>query len=323
MHNDVARSARSLAGRRPDDAVALLEAAGAQGDAGAMAELAAWHLRGDLVPRDLLRARGALRRAVEIGHVDAALLEIALLANGSGGSPDWPRAMHLLAQAARSDTVAAEHLALIEALALDDAGYPAEPPAAEILHDYPFVARFRCAVSPAECLHIAGVANAMLEPAVVVDPATGRSIAHPVRTSFSAAIGPAQETLPIAAFNRRLAAITDTRLDQGEPLQVLRYAPGQQFKLHSDALPGAANQRIMTAIAYLNDGFAGGDTSFPALGLQIKPAAGDILVFHNALGDGTVLPEARHAGLPVVAGLKWIATRWIRMRTYDAWKDPR
>lgn len=320
MHDDPVRFASALAREgRVGEAVTVLEAAGARGDPSAPAELAAWYLRGDVVPRDLVRARIALRRAVDIGHVDAALLEVALVANGTGGRQDWAGARRLLDKAAIGDPLAAEHAALLAAMRLDDGGYPIEVPRLEILSRYPFVARAAGALSRAECLHVAGVAHALLEPAVVVDPVTGRPIAHPVRSSYSAAIGPAQETLPIAALTRRLAAITETALVNGEPLQVLRYTPGQEYKVHSDTLPGVSNQRCVTAIAYLNDGFTGGETMFPALDLRVRPRAGDLLLFHNAAPNGRAIPEARHAGLPVVAGTKWIATRWIRAEPYDPW----
>ena len=246
-------------------------------------------------------------------------MEIALAANGSGGLPDWPQALGLLRIAAINDPVAAEHLALVDKMELDPAGYPAMRPAGEPLSDQPFVELFPAALSPAECLHVATLTHNWLEPAVVVDPRTGRNIAHPIRTSDSTLVGPTQETLVVAALNRRLAALTRTRVEQGEPLSVLRYKPGQEYRLHLDALPGANNQRIATAIAYLNDGFEGGETYFSANRLKIQPRQGDVLVFRNVLADGTTDPESRHAGLSVRRGTKWIATRWIRQDAYDPW----
>lgn len=324
MSSESIRSARdhAIAGR-PGDAIAILEAAGERGDSVALAELATWYLRGDIIPRDLVRARTALRGAVAIGHVDAALREIAFTANGTGGPSDWPAAMSLLRRAATDDPLAAQHLALIEAMTLDDAGYTASLPPAETLSEDPRILRFAGALSEAERMHVAGVANPDLQPAVVVDPGSGRNVAHPIRNSFGTAIGPVQEDLVIAALNRRIAAITGTALDNGEPLQVLRYSPGQQYRLHSDALPGVTNQRTVTAIAYLNDGFGGGETDFPAIGMRVRPRAGDLLVFHNTLPDGRMHPGARHAGLPVSRGVKWIATRWIRAHRYDPWVDHR
>lgn len=48
------------AGHRPA-AAALLEDAGRLGNSAAFAELAAWLLRGDVIPRDVSRARSILR----------------------------------------------------------------------------------------------------------------------------------------------------------------------------------------------------------------------------------------------------------------------
>jgi prolyl 4-hydroxylase len=304
---------------RLGDAVNVLEAAGAEGDAVALAELTAWYLRGDLVPRNLSLARDVLRRTVAIGHVDAALLQIALTANGSGGVSDWAAALSLLRSAAVNDPVAAQNLALLDDMSLDGDGYPPELPLRETLSESPVVFRLANAFSQRECLHLAGIAHDKLEPGVVVDPKSGQNLPHPIRTSYGTAIGPAQEDLVVAALNRRIAAMTDTALGNGEPLQVLRYAPGQQYRLHSDALTRVTNQRTVTAIVYLNEGFGGGETDFPAIGVHVQPRAGDVLVFHNALPDGRMDPRARHAGLPVTNGVKWIATRWIRAAPYDPW----
>jgi prolyl 4-hydroxylase len=320
MHADTIASALRFARNgQPGPAIATFEKAGQHGDASAMAELATWLLRGDLIPRDLSRARIALRRAVEIGHVDAALLEAALTANGTGGPSDWSQAVTLLKTAAKTDPVAAQQMALLGAMHLNPDGYPLSSPTPEILCKSPYVVRFRGAVTPAECLHIAGVGHPHLEPCVVIDPVTRRPIAHPVRTSFSATIGPAQETLPVAALNRRFATLTRTPLQNGEPLQILKYATGQEYKLHSDAVPGATNQRTVTAIAYLNDGFGGGETDFPLANLRIIPRAGDIIAFTSTGVDGALDRLARHAGLPITSGIKWIATRWIRREAFNAW----
>lgn len=317
--NSVKAAYDHIAAGRPAEAVALLEKAGGGGDATAWAELATWYLRGDLIRRDLFLARAALRRAVTVGHVDAALLEVALVANGTGGAEDWPMAVNLLRKAAENDPVAARQRALLSEMLIDDRGYPMAAPTPEILSNTPFVARYSKSFSQAECLHVAGIVHGDLQPGVVVDPKTGRHIQHPIRNSYGATIGPAQEDLVVSALNRRLATLTNTELSNGEPLQVLRYSPGQQYHLHSDALSGMANQRSTTAITYLNEGFSGGETDFPEIGVRVQPRAGDTLVFHNVLADGTADRRVRHAGLPVTNGVKWIATRWIRIAAYDPW----
>ncbi|WP_156680542.1 2OG-Fe(II) oxygenase [Sphingomonas profundi] len=323
MTGTIAERAEGLAtsGRR-QDALRLLKDAGRRGNVDALYALAVWHLIGERVRRDLFAARHYLRQAIAIGHVDAALMEIALTANGGGGQADWGRAVALLRMAAANDPLAAEHLALIEAMALDACGAPMAGATAEPVSASPDARLFRALLTPAECAHIATTARDMLEPASVVDPATGRFVAHPVRTSHSAVIGPARETLVVQAINRRLAAASGTDVTQGEPLTVLHYAPGQQYRPHHDALPpqiARGNQRVLTMLAYLNQGYEGGETRFTPNGPIVRGRAGDVLMFANVRPDGAPDPAAQHAGLPVTRGAKWLATRWIRALPYDPW----
>lgn len=319
MSSPVEIAARQAASGRVQAAIATLAAAGDGGDAVALAELAVWHLRGETLPRDLARARECLKRAVAIGHVDAALMEVALTANGSGAAPDWPGALALLRRAATNDPLAAQHLALLGQMALTPDGAPRDRPQGALLHGGPRVQRFPGFCTPTECAHLASVAAPSLQPATVFDPASGKMVAHPIRASDNAAIGPTQESLVVQAINRRIAVATDTDVTQGEPLTVLRYGPGQQYRPHLDTLPDSSNQRIRTAILYLNDNYGGGRTAFPLLDLEIAPGAGDLLVFDNVDAAGASDPRSRHAGLPVVQGTKWIATRWIRARPISPW----
>jgi prolyl 4-hydroxylase len=46
--------------------------------------------------------------------------------------------------------------------------------------------------------------------------------------------------------------------------------------------------------------------------VERQNGAADVLIFRNAGLDGRREPLAEHAGLPVTAGLKFLATRWIR-----------
>jgi prolyl 4-hydroxylase len=309
------------AANRTRDAVQLLEAAGQAGNAEAWMQLAVWSLVGQALPRDLRLARVNLRKAVEIGHVDAALMEIALTANGSGGVPDWRGALGLLKAAATSDPVADQHLKLVEALRLNAEGHPQGTGIGTAISETPTVWHFPALLSREECAHIAQNGSEILEEATVADPHTGAPIAHPIRTSSSGVIGPGREDLVVRAINMRLAAITGTRVDQGEPLIVLRYETGQQYRPHVDALPATKNQRIKTVLIYLNEGYSGGETEFLANGLNVAGRAGDAIVFDNATPDGTPVQNSRHAGLPVMSGVKWLATRWIRMKSYDPWTD--
>lgn len=308
-----------FAQNRVTDGVALLTRAANEGNVDALMQLAVIDFAGNHGARDLPRGRTWLRRAVEIGHVDGALMEIAFVANGSGQAhPDWSGALSLLRTAARGDSVAAGQLALVERMALNGLGLPAVVPRAELLSPSPHVVRYPGLLSADECAHIATVAAPMLAPSTVMDPKTGHMREHPVRTAMAAVIGPAKEDLVVRAINLRLAAITGTAVAQGEPLSVMRYDVSQQYRMHVDALPGTDNQRIKTAIIYLNHGYEGGETLFEH-GPKIAGRQGDAIVFDNVKGDGSADPASRHAGLPIVRGVKWIATRWIRQATYDPW----
>lgn len=300
-------------------AVAVGEAGAEHNDADAMFMVAIWRLIGDPLPRDLPAARRLLAKAREWGHPDAAMMEVALTANGTGAPADWTAARALLEQAAPRDEMAARHLALVQAMDLLANGMPRTVPVGDPLSRTPRIAIYRNAFTLEECAHLVQAIADIVAPSVVVDPATGRQVQHPIRNSDGAVIGPTRESLAVTAINHRIAAMTGIAANQGEPLQVLRYAPGQQYRLHSDALPGATNQRIATAIIYLNEGFTGGETAFPDLGIRVVPRAGDMLVFDNVLPDGRPDPRMRHAGLPVTQGVKWIATRWIRAHPHDPW----
>ncbi len=301
------------------EAARLLEQASDAGNGDAAAELGIWLLRGNAIPRDLPRARHYLGKAARLGSEEAILLEIALTANGTGGPVDWQAAKALLQEGARHFSYLRKELATVEELQLDADGFPTQLPQAKILDARVGMVHFPNFLSGPECQHIANVTLNMLRPSTVFDPGTGRQIAHPIRTSDGAVIGPTQEDLVLQAIYRRIAATTGTSVQQGESLSVLRYAPGQQYRPHFDALAKSPNNRIKTVLMYLNDSYTGGQTSFPDTGITFEPKAGDALVFDGLAADGSVNPLSRHAGLPVLHGTKWVATRWIRAHAFDPW----
>ena len=305
---------------RIDEAVALLEAAGRGGDARSWLRLAMMRLAGDKIARDLPAARALLKRGREGGDPDAALLEAALMANGTGGTRDWRGAVAILEAAAAKNRLAAEHLAMLRTMDLDADGFPRRLPQLEPLSSTPRVAIAHSFLTPVEAYHIVQAAADIVEPSTVFDPRTGRKIAHPIRTSLNAAIGPTRESLPVQAILRRIAVLSGTAVEQGEPLTLLDYRPGQEYRAHRDFLPpGVANQRIVTVLLYLNEGYRGGETKFLKNGLTVAGRGGDALVFGNTLPDGSPDLDSEHAGLPVLAGQKLLASRWIRALPIDPW----
>ena len=324
MQNDlIATTQAMLAAGRQADAITMIAAAAARGDPAAYFQQALWRITGAPLPRDLKGARADLSQAATNGHGEARLILMALTANGSGGVADWPSAMQVLRTACAAQDPHAQHLqTLLAAMGLVDDGRPATLPAIDHLTSDGSVRRASALLSVAECGHVANSAADLLAPAVVVDPRTGRSIPHPIRTSDAAVLSPVREDPVIRAINLRVAAISGTHVDQGEALTILRYRPGQQFRLHADVLPNVRNQRVATVLLYLNDGFGGGETVFPDHKLSIAPKAGDALIFDNVDAAGHPLATARHAGAPVTHGVKWLATRWIRARPFDIWTGP-
>jgi prolyl 4-hydroxylase len=308
------RARALLAAGQAEQAYRLLSGPEAGADPEALFALANWRLSGQIVRRELAAARDLFRRAAEAGHEEAARIHTAFVGNGTGAPADWPAALRLLDH--YDFPGASAQRALIDLMSLSAAGDPPAPPRGETLSERPSVSVFPALFSPAECDFLAAEARALLEPSVVIDPQTGRQLRNPVRTSDGMSFALFRENPAVHALNRRIAAATGTDVAQGETLQVLRYRPGQEYKPHFDAVAGEANQRILTVLVYLNEGYAGGETLFVRTGLRFKGKKGDALLFRNALADGRADALSQHAGLPVAAGEKLIASRWIRARPF-------
>lgn len=300
------------------EAMAVLDQAIAQGDALAAVTKANWRLSGLLIRRDIAAARDLYGKAVTLGMSEAEPIHLAMLANGAGGcGRDWSTALERLGRRARHDDLAARQADLIAAMAIGAAGDPLAVPELEMVSRKPYIAIRRGFMTARECCYVAERALPMLQPAIVVDPRTGRQLRDPVRTADSTAFPFVLEDPAIHALNRRIMAATGTSYEQGEPIQVLSYRPGQEYKLHSDCLPPGNNQRAQTFLVALTDQFEGGETSFPRIGVAIRVAAGDAIHFVNVDTKGQPEQLAWHAGLPVRSGHKLLLSKWIRAHPLD------
>jgi prolyl 4-hydroxylase len=295
-------------------AAALLKRAEQAGDALAALELATWLLEGRVVRRNLAEARAYFERAAALGHEGSAAIVRAFVAGGVGAPADWLRAIDLLRAAAAKHPEARAQLGLIGRMSLRPDGDPAGPFPSETLSESPDIRLFPAFFSAEECEFLIESARPALRPSFVIDPDSGREIPNPIRTSRGVGFPFVSENPAIHALNRRIAAASNTDVRAGEPIQVLSYAPGQQYREHSDALPNVApgQQRVLTFLVYLDDDYEGGETAFPALDLNVRGRRGDGLLFRNAANDGTPDQRAVHAGLPVTRGVKHVASRWIR-----------
>jgi prolyl 4-hydroxylase len=297
------------AGRFPE-AVDRLHVAAAKGEVDALYKLATWRVSGHIIRRDTAAARELMRRAAEAGHAEAALIHAHFLANGTGGPADWRRARAILERLAQNPS-AAEQLQMLERMAVDADGNPTSELGVETLSEQPAVFSRRGFFTAEECAYVVRKAEPRLKPSMVTHRETGRLIAHPVRKSDGTFFGVATEDLVISALNRRIATVCGTDADQGEPLQILRYPPGGEFRPHHDFVANEHNQRILTALVYLSDGYEGGETEFIRTGLRFRGRTGDLLFFRNVTPEGEPDNSAEHAGLPVCSGVKLVASRWI------------
>jgi prolyl 4-hydroxylase len=252
-------------------------------------------------------ARALFGHAGEAGRHDAAVIRCNLTAS----SGDWAEGVRLLAELARDDLRCRRQFELIRAMDLS------ATLRGEVVSVAPHLTLFKGLFTGEECRYLIEAGAPMLEPSVVADPKTGAQRPDPVRVCDSAGFTLPMENPAVHALNQRVAAASGTAWDQGEPLQVLRYRPGGEYKPHFDALPGLANQRILTMIVWLNEDYEGGETWFAKTGAKLKGRTGDALLFRNALADGSRDPDAGHAGLPVTSGEKRIASRWIRARPFE------
>lgn len=290
----------------------MLGLAAKANDPDALAYLANMCLSGEVVNRDLKLSRDLFRRAGLAGSAAGAKAYRAFVANGTGAPPDWALATRLLEQAAATDPVARSELDIIARMRLTETGSPIDSYSAVQVSEVPDVRVFDSLFTAAECDFLIESSMPAFEPSMVVDPERGTLMPNPVRTSDAAAYPWAAESPVIHALGRRLAAASGTQVEQGEPLQILRYRPGQEYRAHFDALTDTDNQRILTFLVYLNDDYKGGETEFLTTGLRVKGRKGDGLLFRNAGPAGQPDVNSQHAGLPVMRGEKFLASRWIR-----------
>ena len=175
-----------------------------------------------------------------------------------------------------------------------------------------------------ECDALIALARPRLARSETVDTATGGSEVNTARTS-EGMFFERGETPLIDRIERRIAALVNWPVERGEGLQILRYRPGAQYEPHHDyfdpAKPGTprilerGGQRVGTLVMYLNTPARGGDTIFPDAGLSIGPTRGSGVFFSYDRPH----PDTRtlHGGAPVLAGEKWVATKWLRERRFD------
>lgn len=174
-------------------------------------------------------------------------------------------------------------------------------------------------LSADECAGIIALIDRLRRPSTITD-AYGADADF--RTSETADL-PGDDPL-VRDVYARLADYAGLNIAHAEALQGQRYAPGQQFKAHTDYFEPTGldfyphtedgGQRTWTMMVYLNAPTAGGATRFVHLDKLIQPETGKLVAWHNRTADGGVNAMTLHAGMPVRAGTKYVITAWFRDR---------
>ncbi len=290
-----------------------------------------YHLAGD-EPRWQQLSTRCFRLAAEAGDPSAKYALGVRLAQGHGAVTDRAAARQWLTAAAQDRVyLAPARLAELgtaaptvsatgsheSAVQLEPFILP-QPAVAQASRAAAFMSEYTDALDPYLCDHLINTATPQLVPSGVVDPRTGSALRSELRTSYSMHFQPNMYDAPIAMALRQIARIAGEPTEHAEPLGVLRYGPGQEYRPHYDYYNDDQHeaQRTTTVFVYLNQVSEGGGTEFPRLGLVVEPERGKAVKFLNCDAAGKPNPETLHAGLPVVRGEKWLATLWFWDRPF-------
>ena len=183
----------------------------------------------------------------------------------------------------------------------------------------PRVVVFSKLLSDAECDGLMKLAQPRLARSETVKNETGGSEVHAARTSDGMFFERGERPL-IARIEARIAELLCWPVSHGEGLQILRYRPGSEYRPHFDyfdpqhagtpRILERGGQRVGTLIMYLKTPEGGGSTLFPDAGLEVAPVRGNAVFFSYDRAHAST--KTLHAGAPVTAGEKWVATKWLR-----------
>lgn len=130
----------------------------------------------------------------------------------------------------------------------------------------------------------------------------------------------------VSRVEARMSEVLGINNGYAETMQGQRYSVGQEFKAHHDFFHTGqeywererltGGQRTWTAMIFLNQPEAGGNTEFPELGIGVRPQAGTMLIWNNVKPDGTLNYKTLHTGTQVTAGVKHIITKWYRQNNW-------
>lgn len=189
----------------------------------------------------------------------------------------------------------------------------------------PHLALLSHVMSADECEQLIALAKPRLKPSTIVDPLSGKDIVSEKRSSYGMFFR-LHETPLVSKLDTRIAEIMNLPVENGEGIQILYYPQGAGSEPHFDYLQATnpanqasiarSGQRCSTLVCYLNQVDAGGETVFPETGWAVTPVRGNAVYFEYANSLGQTDPASLHASNPVIAGEKWVATKWMRQKKF-------
>jgi prolyl 4-hydroxylase len=322
---------------RHDEAINQLAAAAQRGDVEATTELAKRILIGDRAPRLRRQGIGLLGDAVNRGGAEAAARLAVIHASGVVAPPDWRSALNLLIVAAERgwDDARAQLTVLSSMIGgqplaprslLDEASLRMllVPVAGSVIHHDPRICVFPGFVSDVVCDWLIERAKPRLERARVYDVVKQTDFVDDSRTNSFAVFNAVQADLVQLMVQARMSVGCGQPMNHMEASTVLHYAVGETIGNHYDfvdpAHPNYADEirkfgnRVVTFLVYLNQGYEGGDTDFPKLGISHTGRRGEGLFFVNTLPDGQANVRTLHSGRAPTRGEKWVFSQFIRDR---------
>ncbi|WP_280272855.1 2OG-Fe(II) oxygenase [Nocardia wallacei] len=181
-------------------------------------------------------------------------------------------------------------------------------------------------LSAEECDEVMELSKDKLRRSTIIDSDTGRAEVIKNRSSEGTFFKLCENPL-IERLDRRISALMNWPMENGEGLQILRYGVGGEYRAHFDYFPpdqpghvshiARGGQRTATLVVYLNDVESGGETVFTDAGVSVSPRKGRAVYFRYFNDLGQLDPATKHAGAPVLAGEKWIMTKWMRRYSYS------
>jgi len=180
-------------------------------------------------------------------------------------------------------------------------------------------------LSAEECAHIIDIAGPKMGRARVSGSEGVRLSAGRSNTRTWVRHDVDDKVLTIAS---RIAGVVGMPLVHAESLQVIHYGRGQEYRPHFDAYDlttekgqrycERGGQRLITALVYLNNVKAGGETGFPHLKIDVLARRGRMLIFHNCHPQTTTRdPNTYHQGKAPLRGRKWAFNLWFHERPYQ------